>query len=74
MTRETVFSRVRGALSAAVPFLLLPLCWLPIVAVGGAMHAPPLLFFAPDPARRAARPARSQAIAVALLATCSPAR
>jgi diguanylate cyclase (GGDEF)-like protein len=42
-----VSARARGAVSAAAPFLLLPLCWLPTVAVGGAVHAPPLLFFAP---------------------------
>ena len=60
--------RARGALSAAVPFLLLPLCWLPIVAIGGAMHAPPLLFFGPI-LLAALRGRLVQAIVVALLAT-----
>jgi diguanylate cyclase (GGDEF)-like protein len=63
-----VFSRVPGALSAAVPFLLLPLCWLPIVAVGGAVHAPPLLFFGPI-LLVALRGRLVQAVAIALLST-----
>ena len=62
-----MISRARGALSAAAPFLLLPLCWLPIVAVGGAMHAPPLLFFGPI-LLAALRGRMVQAIAVALFA------
>jgi diguanylate cyclase (GGDEF)-like protein len=39
--------RVSAAARAAAPFLLLPLCWAPTYAIGGATHAPPLLFFAP---------------------------
>ena len=63
-----MFARLPGALSAAVPFLLLPLCWLPTVAVGGAMHAPPLLFFGPI-LLAALRGKLLLALAVAVLAT-----
>jgi diguanylate cyclase (GGDEF)-like protein len=40
-------SRAPAAFTAAIPILLLPICWLPTTLVGGAMYAPPLLFFAP---------------------------
>ena len=40
-------ARARAACSAATPYLLLPLCWLPTYVFGGASHAPPLLLFAP---------------------------
>ena len=63
-----MFLRARGAVSAAAPFLLLPLCWLPIVAVGGAMHAPPLLFFGPI-LLAALRGRLVQAIVIAVFAT-----
>jgi diguanylate cyclase (GGDEF)-like protein len=63
-----VSSRLRGAVPAAVPFLLLPVCWLPTVAVGGAVHAPPLLLFAPI-LLSALRGRLAPAIAVAVLAT-----
>jgi diguanylate cyclase (GGDEF)-like protein len=63
-----VFRRARGAASAAVPFLLLPLCWLPSVAVGGAVHAPPLLFFGPI-LLAALRGRLAPAIVVAVLST-----
>ena len=63
-----MFLRVRAALSAAAPFLLLPLCWLPVVAVGGAVHAPPLLFFGPI-LLSALRGRLVQAIVVAVLST-----
>jgi diguanylate cyclase (GGDEF)-like protein len=61
-------ARARVATSAAVPFLLLPLCWLPTFLVGGAMHAPPLLFFAPI-LLAALRARLAPAILVGLLAT-----
>ena len=63
-----MLARARATAAAALPVLLLPLCWLPSNLAGGETHAPPLLFFAPI-LLAAVRGRFGPAVAVALFAT-----
>jgi diguanylate cyclase (GGDEF)-like protein len=63
-----MLARVREPVLAALPVLLLPICWLPSNLAGGETHVPPLIFFAPV-LMAALRGRMVPAVGVALLAT-----